>query len=84
MQPEELRLFMRFITGSCVCTTSKIDITFNSLAGFARRPIAHTCNCTLEIPTTYINYDFHSEFYSILTKTDEEFTWREWMLCDST
>jgi len=69
MQQEELRLFMRFVTGSCVCITSKIDITFNSLAGFARRPIAHTCNCTLEIPTTYVNYDdFRNEFYSILTK----------------
>ena len=77
MQPEELRLLMRFITGSCVCTASKIDITFNLLVGLARRPIAHTCNCTLEIPTSYINYDdFHSEFYSILTQTDKEFSWR--------
>ena len=77
MQPEELRLLMRYITGSCVCTTSKIHITFNSLAGLARRPIAHTCNSTLEIPTTYINYDdFRTEFQSILTETDEEFSWR--------
>ena len=46
MQAEELRLLMRFISGSCVCTASKIDITFNSLAGLSRRPIAHTCSCT--------------------------------------
>ena len=77
MQPEELRLLMRYITGSCVCTVSNIGITFNSLAGLSRRPIAHTCSCTLEIPTTYVNYDdFCKEFYSILTKTDEEFSWR--------
>ena len=77
MQPGELRSFMRFVTGSCVCITCKINITFNSLSGFARRPIAHTCTCTLEIPTTYANYDdFHSEFYSVLTNTDEEFSWR--------
>lgn len=77
MNPGELRLFMRFVTGSCVCTTHKIEITFNSLAGFGRRPIAHMCTNMLEIPTTYANYDdFYSEFNSILTKTDEEFSWR--------
>ena len=77
MQPGELRSFMRFVTGSCVCITYKIKITFNSLSGFARRPIAHTCTCTLEIPVTYVNYDdFHNEFYSILTNTNDEFSWR--------
>ena len=27
------------------------------LSGLGRRPIAHTCDCTLELPTTYMNYD---------------------------
>ena len=73
MQPEELHLLMRYITGSCVCTISNIGITFNSLAGLS----AHTCSCTSEIPTKYVNdNDFCTEFYSILTKTDEEFSWR--------
>lgn len=43
---EELRLFLRFITGSSVCIDKKIEITFNNLTGAARRPIAHTCSCT--------------------------------------
>ena len=71
MQPEELCLPMRYITGSCVCTISNIGITFNSLAGLS----VHTRSCTLEIPTMYVNdNDFCTEFYSILTKTDEEFS----------
>ena len=27
------------------------------LSGLGRHPIAHTCDCTLELPTTYMNYD---------------------------
>ena len=76
MQHEELRHFMRFVTGSCVCITPEIRITFNSLSGLARRPIAHTCNCSLELPTTYSNYDdFRGEFQSILTDTENKFSW---------
>ena len=68
---------MRFVTGSCVCITPVIRITFNSLSGLARRPIAHTCDCSLELPTTYSNYnDFRGEFQSILMDTENEFSWR--------
>ena len=42
MQPGQLRHLMRFVTGSCVCVTPAIKITFNNLSGLARRPIAHT------------------------------------------
>ena len=77
MQHEELRHFMRFVTGSCVCITPEIRIAFNSLSGLARRPLAHTCDCSLELPTTYSNYDdFRGEFQSILTDTENEFSWR--------
>ena len=77
MQPGELCLFMRFVTGSCVRNTSKIDVTFNSLSGLARRPTAHTCNCTLQLPVMYGNYnDFYREFHTILMQTHEEFSWR--------
>ena len=57
MQHEELRHFMRFVTGSCVCITPVIRITFNSPSGFAKRPIAHMCDCSLELLTTYSNYN---------------------------
>ena len=81
MQHEELRHFMRFVTGSCVCITPVIGITFNSLSGLAKRPIAHTCNCSLELPRTYSNYDdFRGEFQSILMDTENKFH-GAWMHC---
>ena len=74
---EDLRHLMRFITGSSVCSESKISIQFNGLTGLARRPIAHTCDCTLELPTAYCNYDdFYEEFCSILAQTSNDFAWR--------
>lgn len=77
MQPGELRHLMRFITGSCVCVTPVINITFNNLSGLARRPIAHTCDCSLELPSSYSNYDdFFGEFNAILMQTDNTFSWR--------
>ena len=77
MQPLELRLFLRFITGASVCIAPKIEITFNSLSGLARRPIAHTCDFNLELSTAYTNYDdFYGDLKSILTSTGEEFSWR--------
>ena len=76
MQPLQLRLFLRFVTGASVCIAPKIEITFNSLSGLARRPIAHTCDFNLELSTVYTNYDFYGDLKSILTSTSEEFLWR--------
>ena len=47
MKEEELRQFLRFVTGSAVLTSQKITVIFNSLCGeIERRPIAHTsCVC---------------------------------------
>ena len=42
MKRDELRSFLRYVTGSCVCTSHVINIDFNVLAGLAMRPIAHT------------------------------------------
>ena len=77
MQTEQLTAFMRFVTGSGVCTVKSIDVTFNSLSGLARRPIAHTCDPLLELPISYLNYnDFHCEFQTILSETNKEFCFR--------
>ena len=74
MRTDELRIFLRFVTGSCVCTTSGISVSFIKLDGLARRPIAHTCNCALEISTMYLNYaDFSTEFDTVLK--DKEHSW---------
>lgn len=77
MQQEYLPLFMRFVTGSCVCSTREIKIVFNGLSGLARRPIAHTCDSTLELSTNFVNFeDFQGDFRAIFEKTNEEFSWR--------
>ena len=77
MQPSELRLFLRFVTGASVCISSKIRVTFNNLVGLGRRPIAHTCDSSLELSTSYANYeDFYSDFKVILSATKNEFSWR--------
>ena len=68
MKPEELRRFLRFITGSSVLIARFIMVTFNRLDGLSRRPITHTCTCTIELPSTYKSYiDFEEEFQSIIT-----------------
>ena len=68
LQSKELQSFLRFVTGSSSLITNTILVQFNCLSGVARRPIAHTCSCSLELSVQYINYnDFAQEFFSILT-----------------
>ena len=65
MGSDELRTFLRFTTGSSVCSALKIQVQFNMLCGASRRPIAHTCTPSLELPATYSTYtEFVSEFRS--------------------
>ena len=76
MGPEDLRNFLHFVTGASVCVATKINIQFNHLSGFARRPISHTCDFTLDLPIDYSNYnDFLSDFKPILLDTKNEYTW---------
>lgn len=49
MRREELRQFLRFTTGTSVLLSNPITVTFNSLSGLARRPIAHTCGSIIEL-----------------------------------
>ena len=64
---QDLRNFLRFVTGSSVIIDKKISVTFNNLSGLARRPISHTCSCTLELSITYLMYsEFASEFLMVL------------------
>lgn len=64
---QDLRNFLRFVTGSSVFIDKKISVTFNSLSGLARRPISHTCSCTLELSVTYLTYrEFAKEFLTVL------------------
>lgn len=67
---EELRNFLRYVTGSSVLLCKSIKVTFNGVSGLGRSPISHTCDCWLELPTTYYTYpEFKSEFLSVLNST---------------
>lgn len=74
MRVEELRTFLRYVTGSSVMLAKSLTVIFNSLSGFARRPIVHTCNCSINLPSTYMSYmDFEQEFSAILA--DTQYSW---------
>ena len=63
MRQVELRRFLRFVTGSSVMIADRITVIFNNLSSLARRPISHTCDCSLEISRTYATYtEFEEEF----------------------
>ncbi|KAK2853352.1 hypothetical protein Q5P01_006013 [Channa striata] len=59
---------LRFCTGSSVICVDKILVCFNVETGLNRRPVAHTCGATLEVPCTYSSYpEFRTEFDNILS-----------------
>lgn len=75
MNQDDVRKFLRFTTGSSVCLTKSIRVHYNSLSGFARRPVSHTCDCSLELPSTYTTYpSFVDEFQSILSQPENAWT----------
>ena len=71
MSTDVLQRILRFTTCSSVLTVKTINVVFNRLDGLGRRPCAHTCDCTLELPVAYQNYsDFHTEWMAILNSND--------------
>lgn len=67
LNQEELRNFLRYVTGSSVLICERIKVTFNGVSGLGRSPISHTCDCWLELSTTYYTYpEFKHEFLNIL------------------
>ena len=64
---QDLMNFSKFVTGSSVMLDKKMTITFNNLSGLARRPISHTCGCTLQLSTTFLTYpEFAEELLNVL------------------
>lgn len=64
---EQLRHFLRFLTGSDMLCVSHIDVNFVVRYGAGRVPTAHTCGPLLDLPSTYVSYpDFRNEWESIL------------------
>lgn len=75
MASDELHMFLRFTTGSSVCSALTIQVQFNMLSGASRWPIAHTCTPSLELSATYSTYtEFVSEFRSCMAK-ENSWTW---------
>ena len=73
MNMDELSSFLRFVSGSPVCSPRKVSVIFCSVGEFARRPVSHTCTATLELPTSYNRYlEFSDEFWAVL---QNEYTW---------
>lgn len=69
MELAQLKSFLMFVIGADVICVKSITIEFTRLEGLARRPIAHTCGCVLELPSTYDTYtEFRAEFNNVLTK----------------
>lgn len=71
MNNDELRSFLRYVTGASVCPAKHLNITFNSLTGIARRPIGHTCANQLELSEDYSTYlEFVVEFRAFLSTSE--------------
>ena len=45
LNKEELRNFLRYVTGSSVCVCEQIKVTLNGVSGLERSPVGHTCDC---------------------------------------
>lgn len=48
-----LKIFLKFVTGSDALVTDNISVSFTAMEGMARRPVAHTCGPSLEVPSSY-------------------------------
>ena len=71
MRADEVQRFLRFVTGSSVCLSGSITICFNTLSGFSRRPIAHTCARSLHLSSMYKTYiEFSDEFNKVLSSSE--------------
>ena len=61
-----LGTFLKFTTGSDILP-QRLEVSFTSMDGLARRPIAHTCGPLLELPKTYRSYsELAEELTSLL------------------
>ena len=69
-----LKRLLKYLTGSDIIIVEKIDVIFvKPESSICRRPIAHTCGPTLELPSTYNTYcELREEFTNILEQTNWE------------
>ena len=68
LEDDKLAKFLRFCTGATIICIEKIVVDFTNLDGLERRPVAHICGATLELPTTYSSFpEFREEMNNILS-----------------
>ena len=73
MTQNELETFLRFVTGSSIMPT-RLNVTFNSVSGLARRPVSHTCDNCIELSSSYATYlEFIEEIR--LFMNDKKHSW---------
>ena len=73
LDESKLATFLRFTTASDVLVTDTLTLSFTNNEGFQRRPVAHTCSYTLELPSTYSSFcEFREEFMAILNSDNWE------------
>ena len=66
-----LATFLHFFSGSDLMLLHSWQVSFTNIEGCARRPIAHTCSNTLELPSTYQSFpELREEFTKILKFED--------------
>ena len=64
---DNIKKFLRYCTGSDLIIAKEITVAFVRVTGLARRPVAHTCSCLLELSTCYDSFpQFRSEFLGVL------------------
>ena len=65
---QRLSNFVRFVSGSELMLFAAIQIEFRDLSGLGCRPVAHTCNTVLQLPSTYQSFpELREELSSILS-----------------
>ena len=68
MQPAQAQCFLRFVTGSSVCSAESIIVRFKQVRGLQRQPEASTCGSVLVLSSMYNSYaDLKAEFDCILS-----------------
>ena len=67
LSERELEKLLQFVTGQACVPKRLITVQFSTLSGAQRRPIAHTCSYSIELPENYDSYeDFENEFRNLL------------------
>ena len=74
LDKKELKVFLKFVTGSFIIIVKNIQVSFNNLQGAQRRPFVRTCTPMIELPATYRNFcELREEFSNILKSSQWEF-----------